>query len=389
MFLTNGTSYAGTISSVDTNVITFVTTNDTVWVMPEAIKYLSIGKQTLKSAKLYATKEMPFFEQSTIFNDGIALRFERLQNYQIRYDIENPNGLVSLLSFVNPETGIYGQLTRELLFLSVSNHASIYDSMKRSAVPGFQVENESNSMYLGSEAVCKEFTFFNSDIQLAGIAILFFRNNYNYTLTLTCLRASFPYHRARMNAAADSLYLHGLTKQEIDTVIRDNRAVRSKNASNASAAFVSALYDNYAKSTGMNSNYISDDVKITMNETLMEVTNKFSGEHYEKNADITVQGTTSRINVFQTSLCYPKLGFTIYFSSGKIKTIRFESSFKGGIDGIRIGDTLEVLLQKKGPPLEAPLPTIGGNAYRYTLQTKNIRITYVVDQDGRIVRMFL
>jgi hypothetical protein len=96
--------------------------------------------------------------------------------------------------------------------------------------------------------------------------------------------------------------------------------------------------------------------------------------------------TDDRMADYEQSVHLAERGLWFFVDQGTVESVRIDAPFKGAAEGIRIGDSLEQLLQAKGSPSVAPFEFAGSDAYVY--RTANVRYD-VSRTTKKVVTIFL
>jgi hypothetical protein len=72
-----------------------------------------------------------------------------------------------------------------------------------------------------------------------------------------------------------------------------------------------------------------------------------------------------------------------------VKSIRLDAPFEGTIDGVKVGDTRAMLLERKGPPKRPTFDFNDSDAHVYGAGTPDFVRYDVSRAAGRVVSIFL
>ena len=100
---------------------------------------------------------------------------------------------------------------------------------------------------------------------------------------------------------------------------------------------------------------------------------------------------TSETEENTTQLRLKTKGVWFFFDmDGKVYTIRFEAPFAGAINGVRIGDTTERMIDVLGPPVRTvkPLTEAGPHSYIYNLDD-DTTADFTTGAMGKVETVFL
>ena len=86
-------------------------------------------------------------------------------------------------------------------------------------------------------------------------------------------------------------------------------------------------------------------------------------------------------------LSLPLDGIRFFFLEDKtLNNIRVDSPFKGSVQGVRIGDSLDDVLRRLGQPYRTPWDFAGNKAYAYQIGETTVR--FDIDQSNKVVTIF-
>ncbi len=83
----------------------------------------------------------------------------------------------------------------------------------------------------------------------------------------------------------------------------------------------------------------------------------------------------------------PLDGIRFFFTAARtLDNIRVDSPFKGSVQGVRIGDSLDDVLRRLGQPYSAPWDFAGNKAYAYQIGETMVR--YDIDKSNKVATIF-
>jgi len=124
-----------------------------------------------------------------------------------------------------------------------------------------------------------------------------------------------------------------------------------------------------------------DRLNASVGDTLQKVTSEYDTEE----SKALVGGKQEKV------LAANRVGLQFFFGGGdRVAMVRIDPPFRGAIEGIRLGDSLDLLTSKKGKPTRRRFKVAAADGYLYDSAEEGKAVRYDVDPSTKkVVRIFI